>query len=217
MVAATPLSSATACRPRSRPSRPGASATAQVAPRCGELVRLGGPLRRRNDLRGCGSAPPHGPSGHRRQPPRRPALGFCQIAGALHDASGSYYGTHCTETPAIRATSGAWRRRGLRINAPMIGPGDYFQARSSTRRVLRRLPRAELAAASCNLERLERRLTASRRTASTRHRRPVHRNGRPADHGLERSRPTSTSGRRACGRRSTARTSRSPTTRRRRR
>jgi len=57
------------------------------------------------------------------------AWGSAQIAGALHDVSAAYYGTtgffETNGHPGNKwgfAVSG-----GLRLNAPMIGPGDYFQ------------------------------------------------------------------------------------------
>jgi hypothetical protein len=63
------------------------------------------------------------------------AWGSAQVSAAIHDASASYYGS----TPAGAAstlveTNGqpgdkwGWAvSGGLRLNAPMIGPGDYFQ------------------------------------------------------------------------------------------
>jgi hypothetical protein len=62
------------------------------------------------------------------------AWGSAQIMGALHDVSAAYYGGS-----SGLATSGVgtghpddkwgWAAGvGLRLNAPMIGPGDYFQA-----------------------------------------------------------------------------------------
>ncbi len=54
------------------------------------------------------------------------AWGSAQISGALHDASAGYFGaTESGGHPDSKwgfAVSG-----GLRLNAPMIGPGDYFQ------------------------------------------------------------------------------------------
>jgi len=58
------------------------------------------------------------------------AWGSAQVMGAVHDASGGYYGT----------ALGNWNNghpgdkvgwavgAGIKINFPMIGPGDYFQA-----------------------------------------------------------------------------------------
>ena len=56
------------------------------------------------------------------------AWGSAQIMGALHDVGGQYYGTNL----APLATSpdnklGYAVGAGLRLNAPMIGRGDYFQ------------------------------------------------------------------------------------------
>ena len=53
--------------------------------------------------------------------------GSAQIMGAVHDASGLYYGaTTATGHPsnAVGWALGA----GIKLLAPMIGPGDYFQA-----------------------------------------------------------------------------------------
>src|SRR4051794_39882519 len=59
------------------------------------------------------------------------AWGSAQIMGALHDASGAYYGTSLTGSQnnghpgdKVGFAVGA----GIKINFPMIGPGDYFQA-----------------------------------------------------------------------------------------
>ncbi len=57
------------------------------------------------------------------------AWGAFQLAGALHDASGGYYGGGGTGTENLGHPSNKWGYAispGLRINAPMIGPGDYF-------------------------------------------------------------------------------------------
>jgi len=54
------------------------------------------------------------------------AWGSAQISGALHDASGGYYGP--TENGGHPDTKWGFAvSGGLRLNAPMIGPGDYFQ------------------------------------------------------------------------------------------
>jgi hypothetical protein len=57
------------------------------------------------------------------------AWGSAQIMGALHDVSAAYYGG-----PGVNVLSDhpsdkwGWAAGfGLRLNAPMIGPGDYFQ------------------------------------------------------------------------------------------
>jgi hypothetical protein len=63
------------------------------------------------------------------------AWGSAQIAAALHDASASYYGsggnglnTGLLEANGHPDTKWGWAvSGGLRLNAPMIGPGDYFQ------------------------------------------------------------------------------------------
>ena len=73
------------------------------------------------------------PAGYRRQPPHRPGLGFCPGAGALHMTSAP--ATSAVSRYAHRVTGhpinpwGFAVTAGLRLNAPMIGPGDYFQAR----------------------------------------------------------------------------------------
>jgi hypothetical protein len=55
------------------------------------------------------------------------AWGSAQISAALHDASGGYYGV--SETTGHPDTKWGFAvAGGLRLNAPMIGPGDYFQA-----------------------------------------------------------------------------------------
>ena len=59
------------------------------------------------------------------------AWGAFQLAGALHDASGGYYsaGTVSGTGEASGHPSNKWGYAispGLRINTPMIGPGDYF-------------------------------------------------------------------------------------------
>jgi len=62
------------------------------------------------------------------------AWGSAQVSAALHNANASYYGSGTTASTLVEwnghpddkwgfAVSG-----GLRLNAPMIGPGDYFQA-----------------------------------------------------------------------------------------
>jgi hypothetical protein len=53
------------------------------------------------------------------------AWGAAQIMGALHDASGSYYSGSSSAHPS-NATGWAVGA-GLKLNAPMIGMGDYFQ------------------------------------------------------------------------------------------
>jgi len=58
------------------------------------------------------------------------AWGSAQLMGAIHQASGGYYGT--TLTGAIpnghpQDTVGFAVGAGIKVNFPMIGPGDYFQ------------------------------------------------------------------------------------------
>jgi len=58
------------------------------------------------------------------------AWGTAQVMGAIHDASGQYYGTTtATGNPsdAIGWVLGA----GVKLNVPMAGPGDYFSAQIS--------------------------------------------------------------------------------------
>ena len=52
--------------------------------------------------------------------------GSAQIMGAIHDASGSYYGT--TTNTGNPANAVGWAvGAGAKINTPSIGAGDYFQ------------------------------------------------------------------------------------------
>jgi hypothetical protein len=54
------------------------------------------------------------------------AWGSAQISGALHDARAGYYGG--LEINGHPDNKWGWAASaGLRLNAPMIGPGDYFQ------------------------------------------------------------------------------------------
>ena len=56
------------------------------------------------------------------------AWGAAQISGALHDVSAGYYGALPLETNGHPGQKWGWAvSAGLRLNAPMIGPGDYFQ------------------------------------------------------------------------------------------
>jgi hypothetical protein len=71
------------------------------------------------------------------------AWGSAQISGALHDASGGYYGTATGPGPGVGGGVGGtgifeqngrpenkmgWAvSGGVKINFPMFGPGDYFQ------------------------------------------------------------------------------------------
>jgi hypothetical protein len=59
------------------------------------------------------------------------AWGSAQIMGAVHDASGGYYGNTAVQAQNFghpsRATGFAVGA-GIKVNFPMIGPGDYFQA-----------------------------------------------------------------------------------------
>jgi hypothetical protein len=64
------------------------------------------------------------------------AWGSAQIMGALHDASGGYYstaaggaGVAANQNFGHPADKWGWAvGAGLRLNTPMFGPGDYFQA-----------------------------------------------------------------------------------------
>ena len=63
------------------------------------------------------------------------AWGSAQISAAAHDASAAYYGSGPGGVSAMNEWQGhpgskwGWAASaGLRLNAPMIGPGDYFQA-----------------------------------------------------------------------------------------
>jgi hypothetical protein len=61
------------------------------------------------------------------------AWGSAQIAAALHDASASYFGSGATRSTLVEGNGHPDQKwgwavtGGLRLNAPMIGPGDYFQ------------------------------------------------------------------------------------------
>ncbi|MBI2712849.1 MAG: porin [Rhizobiales bacterium] len=55
------------------------------------------------------------------------AWGSAQLMGALHDASGGYYGT-TAGTGGPGNTTGYALGAGIKLNAPMIGAGDFFQA-----------------------------------------------------------------------------------------
>ncbi len=54
------------------------------------------------------------------------AWGSAQIAGAIHDASAEYYAANLSAHPGN--VLGYAISAGLRVNAPMLGVGDYFQA-----------------------------------------------------------------------------------------
>jgi hypothetical protein len=59
------------------------------------------------------------------------AWGAAQIMGALHEVAGGYYGTTLTGAEVNGHPSDKWGwavGAGLRINMPMIAPGDYLQA-----------------------------------------------------------------------------------------
>jgi hypothetical protein len=61
------------------------------------------------------------------------AWGSAQVSAALHDVSASYYSTGVQagtlEVNGHPSSKWGWAASaGLRLNAPMIGPGDYFQA-----------------------------------------------------------------------------------------
>lgn len=55
------------------------------------------------------------------------AWGGAQIMGAIHDATGQYYGT-TTSTGQPGTATGYALGAGIKLLAPMIGAGDYFQA-----------------------------------------------------------------------------------------
>jgi len=57
------------------------------------------------------------------------AWGSAQIMGALHDASGDYYDATLLTHPGN--VMGYAVGAGLRLNAPMIGQGDYFQIQAN--------------------------------------------------------------------------------------
>ena len=53
--------------------------------------------------------------------------GAAQIMGGIHDVAPLYYGsTAATDGPAYE--TGYFVGAGVKINTPMIGPGDYFSA-----------------------------------------------------------------------------------------
>src|SRR5439155_1582219 len=59
------------------------------------------------------------------------AWGGAQIMGALHDASGGYYGTTLTGVQGLGHPSdkmGFAAGAGIKINTPWVSPGDYLQA-----------------------------------------------------------------------------------------
>jgi len=59
------------------------------------------------------------------------AWGSAQVMGAIHDMSGGYYGNSLTGSQNNGhppSATGFAVGAGLKINFPMIGPGDYFQA-----------------------------------------------------------------------------------------
>jgi hypothetical protein len=58
------------------------------------------------------------------------AWGSAQVSAALHHANGGYYGSGITNSEVTGHPGDKWGwavSGGLRLNAPMIGPGDYFQ------------------------------------------------------------------------------------------
>ena len=81
--------------------------------------------------------------------------GSAQIMGALHDASGGYYGTTLTGSmsngnPADKM--GFAVGAGIRINTPFVSPGDYFQAQMNyTHGALRYVAFAQANAFSPNM------------------------------------------------------------------
>lgn len=56
------------------------------------------------------------------------AWGSAQIMGALHELNATYYGTGLEPTGGPGNEWGFAVGAGLKLLAPMIGPGDYFQA-----------------------------------------------------------------------------------------
>ena len=60
------------------------------------------------------------------------AWGSAQVSGAVHDASAAYYlSAGAPEGVGHPDDKWGWAvSGGLRLNAPMIGPGDYFQAQA---------------------------------------------------------------------------------------
>jgi len=56
------------------------------------------------------------------------AWGAAQLAGALHNVNAGYYGAGFNTLSGHPGDQWGWAiSGGLRLNAPMIGPGDYFQ------------------------------------------------------------------------------------------
>jgi len=55
------------------------------------------------------------------------AWGSAQVMGGIHDASATYYGTS-TNTGNPANAMGWVLGAGIKLNAPMVGPGDYFSA-----------------------------------------------------------------------------------------
>ena len=53
--------------------------------------------------------------------------GAAQIMGGIHDVAPSYYGT-TSATLGPSYETGCFGGVGVKINMPMIGPGDYFSA-----------------------------------------------------------------------------------------
>jgi hypothetical protein len=57
------------------------------------------------------------------------AWGSAQLSGAIHDVTANYYGSAFNTLSGHPDDEWGWAAAaGLRLNAPMIGPGDYFQA-----------------------------------------------------------------------------------------
>ena len=52
--------------------------------------------------------------------------------GAIHNVAPLYYTASHARHPAMRSAGRS--ARGPKMNFPMIGPGDYFQFRSTTRK-----------------------------------------------------------------------------------
>ena len=87
-------------------------------------------------------------AGSRRQSARRSGLGFSAVMGALHQVNMTYYGGSDAVYAAVTRPT-HWASplaRGIRLNAPMIGQGDYLQAQDQLHRgcAALRLPDAQL-------------------------------------------------------------------------
>jgi hypothetical protein len=139
------------------------------------------------------------------------AWGSAQLSAAVRPMTGSYFGAGAVGGATISEWNGhpgndiGWAiSGGLRLNAPMIGPGDYFQiaavyAEGATRYASNTPTSSVLSQGQTVAQVIHNDLGSPARR-------------RPRASSIARrpgacSRPTSTSGPRLCGRRSTARTS----------